>query len=214
MEKKESENLFDYHKEELGWFFTFDKEKVGKLLDAINNDGVNVSLKKISKVTELDFGMGEVGRLYSGLAAIAHNLYSHTEIFEKELAVCYLNDNQKKELKNFLSKLNDNGIHGLNLRYNTRYVPRDNILEYLGGDVILKQIVDENDKVIGYLPLLKMTAMTTEEDGNPKSVSFELDFDRIEQLMESMNMLKKDFINFAKDYKNKLGDDLILPEEK
>jgi len=210
----EIHNVFDFHEEELSWFFRLDENKINELIEAINTSGSNLSLKQIEKIMNLSINTGDAIGFRNALASLVHQFVNHKDTHKREISESYLDENQTNRITKFFEKLNENGLNGMDLWYEARYLQNDNILQNIGGEVLLKQILNEKDEIIGYLPFIHFRISVRDiESKKERFITFDINFDKYSDVINSLEMAKEDFLTLAKDYKTKLGDKVLLPED-
>lgn len=211
----ETHNVFDFHKEELSWFFRLDENKINELIEAINTNGSNLSLRQIEKIMNLSINTGDSTAFRNALTSLVHQFVNHKDVFKSGISESHLDENQTNRISKFLEKLDKNGLDGMDLWYEARYLLLENTLQSIDGDILLKQIMNEKDEIVGYLPFIHFRITVSDiETEKEEFISFDINLDRFSDIINSLTRSKERFLTLAKDYKSKLGDKVLLPEDQ
>lgn len=215
MEEEHQQNVLDYFDEELTILFSLDDAKIKSLIDAINKFGVNLSVVKIGQVTGLDTSDGTSGQIRGMLSNIIHQYYNHREQFDDDLQNTELQKENVPKIKEFLQKLNNDAIVGLNTRFETNRALGEYNLDSISSEVFLKEISDEKNNFLGYVPIMRVSFEINDSDNEiVETKKFDIELDKLTALIGSFESMRKDFVISATRYKNKLGDALILPQDE
>lgn len=205
-------NLFDHFSDEIKSIFSLDSIIVEKIIQLFNEKNKDVSIIDFSEITGLNANESE--KNLSGIATICHYNIIHKDEFEKDFKSTILEDSFKKELKKFLEKLSDKGIEGLDIRFYIKQSSIDDpVLNDLTQSTFLKEIYDDDEKLICYLPIIRLK-FSFERDGKE---SIRYGYFPQEQLKILINSLKKVYEQSSKSverYRNVKESEFPIIGEK
>ena len=112
-----TDNVFDYFGSDLEEIFKIDQEGVEALADAYNESGCGTSIRQFIKATERHVDP-ELADLYRfPLTAAAIEYYLDGEGAQRKLLDSNLKPRTKKAIQSFFSRLNEQGLYGLQTQY-------------------------------------------------------------------------------------------------
>lgn len=204
-------NVFEHLREWLELFITLDENSIQKLAEACNEYGANLSMRQIAKITGFSASQGEAHSVRSALANLTHNYYHHREKFESEKNKTKFEKKDVNKIMKFIESLNENGIKGLNTRFEIGRSTFDHVLTSMGSKVFLQEIFDENSNSLGYVPTVRIDFHIQDSDKDEISFSkLDMEIDDLIVFGKSLEAILDDSIMRAKKFKEKMGDLVIL----
>jgi len=205
-------NSLDYAYDELKEFFELREEDISGIQKSMNEKGVNFSVPLLMKTIHTSYERTK--RIFDGICWIAHKYTHHKEVFEKDCEVFDRDIKLAEKVKKFLEGLNENGSNGLNLFFelNRQNDLDRNTIDSLGFKTFLRDITDENKKLIGYVPLSKITLTLLDEEGEEKTLNVDLTFRGLQSIIDGLLGFKKEFEDSINNYKEKLGVTVVTGE--
>lgn len=214
MEEGESGNIIDYAMSDLEFLFKQDDKYVQALVDIINRKGANFSSFDIGQ--SLNYSdYGEFVDLKASLAWLVHNYAHHKEQFQNDLVMTKSNKTIVEKITKFLSKLETRGLDGLNVIFElqrSEFLDRTTIAR-LRNENMLKTITDENEKIIGHLPFIRITFEFIDEKGNAHHIPANLTITGLHSIIDGLMRSEEEAKEAMRLYKEKLGDMVIFEEE-
>ncbi len=207
-------NVFDHYKSSINFFLKLDENTISELKKVINEKGANLSTTKINKI--IKSGPPPIGSSLRGaLSMLVHQYLHHKENYEQELSECSLNQEEKKKIKEFIESLSTNGLEGMNIRSETRYLPIENTFTSLASEVSMRAIHDEEGKLVAFLPILRcrISVLNQDEDSD-KITKFDLELDELTDIIDGLTNARNDFIKQAKEYKNNIKCQVIITNDE
>ena len=215
MEDEFQGNILDYYDDELDTLFGLDESKINSLIIAINKYKEKISVQNIEQATGLNAANGTASQVRGMIANIIHQYRRHRELFEEDLQASQLQKENIPKLKAFLQKINEDALDGLNKRFEISRSLREYNLDSAETEIYLKEIQDENDVSIGYVPVMRVfLTLGDGKNGTTEVKKFDMELDKFTSLIKMFEIIREDFLQSAIRYKNKLGDSLILPEDE
>ena len=112
-----TDNVFDYFGSDLEEIFKINQEGVEALADAYNESGCGTPIRQFIKATERHVDP-ELADLYRfPLTAAAIEYYLDGEGAQRRLSDSSLKPKTKKAIQSFFSRLNEQGLYGLQTQY-------------------------------------------------------------------------------------------------
>lgn len=199
--KKPIDNVFTYFASNAEKIFRIDKKKLDSLVEIYNKNGGNTSLKKFSEITGFPLQTGEADVYRFTLCAIANDFKLHKKQTEHKLMQSKLSPNIKTSIKDFFSKLNENGLRGLYIQFHISGNLLDDFSLLGLSDVKgLREIRDDNDVLICYLPATRIKF--TFDDGEEKNEFATFSQDRLAELISTLQAIYDQSVESIQKYKN------------
>lgn len=215
MEKSERINTINRFEDILSMLNALSDLQTKELAESINKYGVNLSINKIEKLTGLSATSGKATHFRGALSNLIHNYRDHKTSFEKDLQETKVPKELLSTFKTFLGRLNQKGIDALNTRFQILQTSEEYILRSFGSQTYLKEIIDDDDNVIGLMPILRVL-IEVEDDINETTETRRIDLDpeMCETFLKGVMNMKEEFFTAVKNYKAKMGDLLLYSEEE
>ena len=198
-----TDNVFDYFGSDLEEIFKINQEGVEALADAYNESGRGTSIRQFIKATERHVDP-ELADLYRfPLAAAAIEYYLDGEGAQRRLLDSNLKLRTKKAIRTFFSRLNEQGLYGLQTQYHV--IGKLSELPAL-EDVIeceeLVQINDCGDEPACYLPATRIKFAFS----GKQKVSAVFSQDRLSQLISRLQKIHDEGSKAVARYKGAVRD--------
>lgn len=192
----------------LRMFFSLDKSKIKALADAFNENGANISMYSVARIT--GFSHDDSGHLRGSLLYFAHDKLHHSGEFQSDLS--FLEKNTIEDVTNFIENmLDEKGLQGLDKAFTAANVFRENenFIRGSGCRIDFQDIRDENDKLLGFMPLARFVIETSKK-GTTGELSFTLTVEGIRQVIEIFDTHYKDVRDSIEKDRKAIGELLIL----
>ena len=212
MQRTENQSLeysIDEDLQYLTTFFNLEKTRIKSVINAFNTNGANVTYNKIIQLAGLEIDIEGIN-LRDALASIVHFYKDHRKLFQSSLSTSKAEKKIISDLHNFLKSLNKKGLEGLNLIYASIENEERPTLFRIDDKLLLTEILDHNNKQVGYLPLMHLTLSFLDEDEEDRKQSFFLSLDSFNTLVNSLQKAQSKAAKSVKHYQNKLVKSVIL----
>ena len=206
------ENVLDDYAEELRILFQLDESRIESLISSLNALGANLGLKKFGELTGTNPSTVGGGIRYA-LAFIMHNYIYHRSSFSSDMSKTKLDKHTLNSLNHLVENLNEKGKEGLNLIYESYRAVGSwpTVAGISDGRVQLKEILNEKNDVLGYLPFLRLGFEIRDEN---KTVTHSVftSLDTLYSIIAGLNRVYEDGVESARRYKRHVGDLVILAD--
>lgn len=196
------DNVFDYFFDEINGIFNLNESKLSKLIQIFNKKGINVTVHDFADICDYDILSGEADRYFIANSAYLQYYKLHNDEFETTLENSKLDSLIKTKLKDFIRKLNENGITGLVSRY---YLEKrsfdDPSLSELSHDRFLKEIHNDNGELICYIPISRLK-FSFESDGKESIRYAYFSQDKLKIFMDTLTQIYQDNKESIQKFKN------------
>ncbi len=217
MEKEEStepKNIIDFALNDLNLLFTQDDKVIQDFINMVNKKGVNFSIRDISQLIKLD-DYDQLSVLKEALAWLVHHFSHHQEQYQESLSNYKSDKKVVDKITKFLSQLDTKGLTGLNALFelsNSNFQEREALIKFRDENM-LRTITDENGKIIGYFPFVRIAFEFADEKQEPYQSIANISLKRLNSLIKLLKETQKHAIESAKIHRDKLGDIVIFEED-
>lgn len=202
-----AQKIRDAHNDYLLELFSLEKAKLQQLASAFNKHGANLPLSKMKTIT----GFGNVRNvsISISLSLMVHDFVHHKQMFAADISL--LDKKVVNGLHYFLDKLDEHGKDGLD-RMHFAYIEinRQSVINRINAKVKLSGITDENDELIGLLPLVEMLMHINREDGEETVQTVRVPMDALDILISTLQQIRADSEREIKNYHKKAHDLLMM----
>jgi hypothetical protein len=204
------DNPFETIPKVFGAFFKLDKEKIQAVIDLLNKKGANVSYLDIGKATGLDVGKEILG-FRTATAFLVHSYIHHKKAYDGYIATTAVSKEITEGFNHFVERLDKKGLEGLDLLH---LATQQNLTRPTLAGVTtrnyLAEVQDEDDKVIGYLPIMNIRLSILDEQNDIKIQNVNLSYDDIESLIHAFKAVQQEAKISAKHFQQKIGDSVMF----
>jgi hypothetical protein len=195
--------------ENLKQLLNLDRLKIESVISAFNKDGANVNYNKLAELTGFQLGIDVVASR-EALATLVHFYNTHREPLDRTLTKTEVDKKVIRKLYNVLNKLNKKGVEGLELIFaGIKNEERPTLLN-LEGKLLLTEILDDNNKGLGYLPLVRLNFDFLDQDESQKNQSFFIQLENLGILVETLKNIEFEAIRSLRKYHEKLGESILV----
>lgn len=193
-------------------FLHLDTSKIQLVIDEFNKHGPNVSYDTIAELTGLD-SESESINIRDSLASIIHCHIEHKRFFEQSLDMSKVDKKIIDDVRNLIKQLNERGLKGLDLLYSALGIEGPPTLESIDYNLMLSEILNDDGKQVGYLPLLRLKLELLNADGKELYQSIFMTLENFNALMKTLNDVHDKVLESVKNFRRELGDSVILVEK-
>lgn len=159
-----TDNIFDYFDFSLKEIFKIDQKKIERLAHIYNESTCTIPIKKVIETTKHDFDSKLIDSHIFALAAVVREYALNKKDTQRMLRNSNLKPQTKKIVQIFFSKLNENGLHVLQIQYHVM----GNMLEFTTLEDTtenkeLIEIQDTNGDSVCYLPAVRLKFTFSDE---------------------------------------------------
>ena len=192
--------------------FQKDKNILKKLIDELNSNAPHFRLKKIAAIIESE--NVELFKYISALSAVIHFHTSHKEILDNELKKQELSG-VRENIMYFISSLNEQGYNGLNIAYlgELQYSADKKILGFK-DELFLKSITDENHKIIGEMPFVRLSLEKIDGQENITVEESLIPLRIFKTLSNNLMTSHTEIFTSVMNYKNKMGNTMVIYDDE
>lgn len=213
-QQSEERNYLEQYWRQLEILRLADSKKCGSLIQHLNSKDPDLGLDKLTDI----MGFKSVHVTYTvrrALSLLGHHLLYHKKEWDADFNSFKGEEEQKKFIGKLVKMLNKQSLMNLNRLYdaNSEVDYWQRITELNGGQVMIKTVTDDNDVVIGYLPIVRLT-LTIGDDKNETSHTLYISLERLRLLLDGLQRLYSDALDSTKNYKKQLGEMLLAYEVK
>jgi hypothetical protein len=164
--------------------FHLDNSRIQLLINAFNKYGANVSYNTIEELTQLD--QTSSIEMRDTLASLVHFHIDHKKLFEDTLSISTVDKQIVKDVRLWIKKLTKKGLKGLNILYFALNSEGSPTLESIDYNLMLGEILDENGKPVGHLPLLRLELELLNGNGPESNQSIFLSLENFNGLIKKV----------------------------
>lgn len=206
-------NFVDKYLTQYEAFFSLDKAIIQAVIDEVNKSGTSFSYWRMKALTKA--GPRDATQYRDVLGEAAHAYLRHREDYEDDLTKSKAPSIIKDAIRHFIEKLDEKGLNGLDILHTAvRTVDqRPRLIGISQVSSFISDIRDHDGKIIGYLPLVKYTLVVENEDRKRSFQTSTTALDDFGAITHSFNAVYNLAKGQAKEYRNKLGDLVMIPED-
>lgn len=208
---KSKNSIVEHYEKQISILFSLDSQKIQSLIDTLNDYGADLSVNKLADITGLSSTRGTAFLFRDALISLIHYLFEHNEDLVKDFDDSKFGKQGFDKIKTIFEKFSQKTIDGFNLRFYMGLRQSEFTLESLRSETILREIIDENHKTCGHVPILQVRLDIYDSFKN-KSVPIKIEFELEEcnAFIKGLQNMRDDFLDSAKTYKEKFGKDVVV----
>lgn len=190
--------------------FHLDNSRIQLVINAFNKYGANVSYNTIAELTQLD--QASSIEMRDTLTSLVHFHIDLKKLYEDSLSMSTVDKQTVKDVRLWMKKLTKKGLKGLNILYfalNSEGSPTLGSIDY---NLMLGEILDDNSKPVGHLPLLRLELELLNGNGQESNRSIFVSLENFNGLIKKLKDFQVKAVQSARNYRRELGDSVILVE--
>ncbi|MHB8546898.1 MAG: hypothetical protein ACYDAJ_09050 [Nitrosotalea sp.] len=211
MEPKPKRNRLDENEEFIIEMFSYDDSKLILLQKVLNENEGFVSKELFFKTLGID-DPSKTSINLEDLVFFAHRYYNHRELFTEEMSQSKVERKYLNKLEEFFVKLASNAFDGMDLLYEARTVIDDNggkEINAVGASTVLMESWTEKGKK-SFVPVVRLEIRYDAKKDQEKSEFFEMRASNLKLLRDAFNNVYEESVKSAKEYKEKMGRNVIF----